>query len=112
MTGSADAWPAARAPRSRPGTRGDAYVDLVTSDYFQSASDLSTVRAIGSNKTAGVAETFSPLNPSSDPAWPYFVVWASRDWAGSGKDVAGLWKTAMANPRTISVDQLPDMTAW
>ncbi|MGC5308748.1 glycosyl hydrolase [Micromonospora zamorensis] len=91
---------------------GDAYVDLVTSDYFQSASDLATVRAIGSGKTAGVAETFSPLNPNSDPAWPYFVVWASRDWNGSGKDVAGLWRTAMANPRTISIDQLPDMSAW
>ncbi|MFB9237206.1 glycosyl hydrolase [Plantactinospora siamensis] len=91
---------------------GDGYVDLVTSDYFQSASDFNTVKAIGTNKTAGVAETFSPLNPNSDPAWPYFVVWASRDWAGSGKDVAGLWKTAMANPRTISIDQLPDITAW
>ncbi|GAA4199481.1 glycosyl hydrolase [Microbispora amethystogenes] len=91
---------------------GDSYVDLVTSDYFQSSGDYSTLKAIGNGKTLGVAETFSPLNPSSDPAWPYFVVWASRDWAGSGKDVQGLWKTAMANPRTISIDQLPDMTRW
>ncbi|MCI4063204.1 cellulose binding domain-containing protein [Micromonospora sp. R77] len=91
---------------------GDAYVDLVTSDYFQSWSDFDTTKAVSSSKTTGVAETFSPLNPSSDPAWPYFVVWASRDWAGSGKDVAGLWKTAMANPKTISIDQLPDMSAW
>ncbi|MFI0901083.1 cellulose binding domain-containing protein [Streptomyces sp. NPDC020983] len=30
------------------------------------------------------------------PAWSYVVVWASRDWAGSGKDVQGLWRTAMA----------------
>ncbi|MDG6106304.1 cellulose binding domain-containing protein [Dactylosporangium aurantiacum] len=91
---------------------GDGYADLVTSDYFQSAGDLTTCKAVGSGKTTGVAETFSPLNPSTDPAWPYFVVWASRDWNGSGKDVAGLWRTAMANPRTISIDQLPDMTAW
>ncbi|MFG1678435.1 hypothetical protein [Micromonospora sp. NPDC049282] len=40
------------------------------------------------------------------------MVWASRDWNGSGKDVAGLWRTAMADPRTISIDQLPDMSAW
>ncbi|GAA3771635.1 glycosyl hydrolase [Micromonospora maritima] len=91
---------------------GDGYVDLVTSDYFQSASDFATTKAVSSAKTTGVAETFSPLNPNSDPAWPYFVVWASRDWNGSGKDVAGLWRTAMANPRTISIDQLPDMSAW
>ncbi|MFF5174167.1 glycosyl hydrolase [Micromonospora sp. NPDC000089] len=91
---------------------GDAYVDLVTSDYFQSWSDFDITKAVSGSKTTGVAETFSPLNPSSDPAWPYYVVWASRDWNGSGKDVAGLWKTAMANPKTISIDQLPDMSAW
>ncbi|MCD0484180.1 cellulose binding domain-containing protein [Streptacidiphilus sp. ASG 303] len=91
---------------------GDAYVDLVTSDYYQGSGDYSTTRAVGSGKTVGVAETFSPLNPSGDPAWNYFVVWASRDWAGSGKDVQGLWRTAMADPRTISLDQLPDMTRW
>ncbi|RKN42800.1 glycosyl hydrolase [Micromonospora endolithica] len=91
---------------------GDAYVDMVTSDYFQSASDLAICRSVGTNKTTGVAETFSPLNPATDPAWPYFVVWASRDWNGSGRDVAGMWRTAMADPRTISIDQLPDMSAW
>lgn len=91
---------------------GDSYADLVTSDYFQSPGDYSTSTSIGTNKTAAIAETFSPLNPGSDPAWSYFVVWASRDWAGSGKDVQGLWKTTMANPKTISVDQLPDMTQW
>ncbi|MFC4146819.1 glycosyl hydrolase [Micromonospora mangrovi] len=91
---------------------GDAYVDLVTSDYFQSWSDFDTTKAVSGSKTTGVAETFSPLNPNSDAPWPYFVVWASRDWTGSGKDVAGLWKTAMANPKTISIDQLPDMSAW
>ncbi|GAA3416684.1 hypothetical protein GCM10018952_45750 [Streptosporangium vulgare] len=91
---------------------GDAYTDLVTSDYFQSWNDHTTLKAIGSNKTVGIAETFSPLNPASDAPWPYFVVWASRDWNGSGKDVQGLWKTAMANPKTISIDQLPDMTKW
>ncbi|MEV4491761.1 cellulose binding domain-containing protein [Micromonospora coxensis] len=91
---------------------GDGYVDLVTSDYFQSWSDFATTKAVSSAKTTGVAETFSPLNPATDAPWPYFVVWASRDWAGSGRDVAGLWRTAMADPRTISIDQLPDMTAW
>ncbi|MFF0306250.1 glycosyl hydrolase [Streptosporangium sp. NPDC004379] len=91
---------------------GDAYTDLVTSDYFQSSGDFNTCRSIGNNKTVGVAETFSPLNPSSDSPWPYFVVWASRDWNGSGKDVQSLWKASMANPRTISIDQLPDITKW
>lgn len=91
---------------------GDGYADLVTSDYYQSWNDFSTATSVGTDKTVGVAETFSPLNPASEPAWPYFVVWASRDWASSGKDVAGLWKTAMANPQTISIDQLPDMTKW
>lgn len=91
---------------------GDNYADLVTSDYYQSAGDLSTCSSIGTGKTTAVAETFSPLDPASDPAWSYFVVWASRDWAGSGKDVQALWKTSMADPRTISVDQLPDMTKW
>ncbi|GII76363.1 hypothetical protein Sru01_13450 [Sphaerisporangium rufum] len=91
---------------------GDAYADLVTSDYFQSWSDYNTTKAVGNNRTVGVAETFSPLNPASDAPWPYFVVWASRDWNGSGKDVAGLWRTAMADPKTISIDQLPDMTRW
>nr|WP_225849033.1 glycosyl hydrolase [Streptomyces sp. HPF1205] len=91
---------------------GDSYADLVTSDYFQSPSDYGICASVGTGKTAAVAETFSPLDAASDPAWSYFVVWASRDWAGSGKDVQGLWKTAMANPKTISVDQLPDMTKW
>lgn len=91
---------------------GDGYADLVTSDYFQSWGDLDTCTAVGSDRTTGVAETFSPLNPASDAPWPYFVVWASRDWSGSGKDVPSLWRTAMADPRTISIDQLPDMSAW
>lgn len=91
---------------------GDAYVDQVTSDYFQSWSDFNTAKAVGNNKTVAVAETFSPLNPATEAPWSYFVVWASRDWTGSGKDVAGLWRTAMANPKTISIDQLPDITKW
>ncbi|BCJ75867.1 hypothetical protein CS0771_54110 [Catellatospora sp. IY07-71] len=91
---------------------GDAYADLVTSDYFQSAGDFATCRSVGTGKTVAVAETFSPLQPASDAAWSYFVVWASRDWAGSGKDVPALWRNAMADPRTISIDQLPDMTRW
>ncbi|WDZ87362.1 glycosyl hydrolase [Micromonospora cathayae] len=91
---------------------GDAYVDQVTSDYYQSWSDHSTCKAVGSNKTVAIAETFSPVNPATEPPWSYFVVWASRDWTGSGRDVPGLWRTAMANPRTISIDQLPDITKW
>ncbi|MBO4269564.1 hypothetical protein GSF24_02675 [Microbispora triticiradicis] len=59
---------------------GDSYVDVVASDYYQSYADFGSLMAVGTNRTLGVAETFSPLNPSSDPAWPYFVVWASRDW--------------------------------
>ncbi|GAA0250426.1 hypothetical protein GCM10010492_58240 [Saccharothrix mutabilis subsp. mutabilis] len=91
---------------------GDAYADLVTSDYFQSSSDFTTAKAVGNGKTVAVAETFSPLDPSSEPPWSYSVVWASRDWAASGKDVPALWRRAMADPRTISIDQLPDITAW
>lgn len=91
---------------------GDAYADLVTSDYYQSSGDFATCRNVGTGKTVGVAETFSPLNPATESAWPYFVVWASRDWASSGKDVPTLWRNAMADPRTITIDQLPDMTRW
>jgi hypothetical protein len=91
---------------------GDAFADLVTSDYYQSTGDFGVCTSVGTGRTAAVAETFGPLDPDRDPAWSYFVVWASRDWAASGKDVQGLWKAAMANPRTISVDQLPDMTKW
>jgi hypothetical protein len=88
---------------------GDAYVDFVTSDYFQSASDLNTCKAIGNNKTVGISETMNQLNPANAPAWPFSVVWASRDWNGTS---ASDWQTAMANPKTISIDQLPDMTQW
>ncbi|MBO4204591.1 glycosyl hydrolase [Micromonospora echinofusca] len=91
---------------------GDSYADLVTSDNYQSWNDHHICTSVGSDKTVAVAETFSPLNPATEPAWSYFVVWASRDWTGSGKDVASLWRTAMVDPRTISIDQLPDTGTW
>ena len=84
---------------------GDQYVDVVSSDYFQSWSDYNTTRAVGSNKVVGIAETMNQLNPASDAPWNFSVVWASRDWnSRSSQD----WITAMANPRSISIDQLPD----
>jgi hypothetical protein len=89
---------------------GDRYVDLVTSDYFQGAGDYSICKAVGAAKTVAIAETFNELDPAKDSPWSYSVVWASRDWGG--KNAEQSWKTAMANPRTISIDQLPDMSKW
>jgi Glycosyl hydrolase family 26 len=89
---------------------GDQYVDLVTSDYFQTAGDFDICKAIGAGKTPAIAETMNIPDPAKDPAWAYSVAWASRDWGGKGAEQS--WKTAMANPKTISIDQLPDMGKW
>lgn len=85
---------------------GDQYVDVVSSDYFQDYNDFNTCKAIGTNKVMAVAETFNQLNPAKDPAWNYSIVWASRDWGGKGAEQS--WKDAMANSKTIAIDQLPD----
>lgn len=52
------------------------------------------------------------LNPASEPAFSYSVVWASRDWGRSGQPVESLWQAAMADAKTITIEQLPDMTQW
>lgn len=89
---------------------GDQYADVVSSDYFQSWSDFNTCKAVGNNKVVAIAETFNQLDPAKDPAWSFSVVWASRDWSGKGAEQS--WRTAMANPKTIAIDQLPDMFNW
>jgi hypothetical protein len=89
---------------------GDTYVDILSGDYDQTATDLKTLQSINSNKIYGVSETFSPINPATEPAFSYFIVWASRDWGTKG--VEEKWKTAMKNPKTVSVEQLPDITKW
>jgi hypothetical protein len=86
---------------------GDAYVDLVTSDYYQNQSHYDKLQQIGNNKTVAVSETFRPLQPASEPPWAYFVVWASRDWVGSRQPVEDLWRSAMADSRTLAIDNLP-----
>jgi hypothetical protein len=85
-------------------------VDVISSDYFQSRSDYDILARIGSDKVLAIAETFNALDPASEPPFNFWVVWASRDWGGKGAEAS--WKRAMANPKTISIDQLPDMTRW
>jgi hypothetical protein len=88
---------------------GDDYADIVGSDYFQSAGDLNALSKIGTNKVLSIPETFAALDPAKDAPWNYWDVWASRDWNGS---VQGTIQTAMANPKTITITDLPDMTKW
>lgn len=90
---------------------GDAYVDVISSDYYQSWNDYNTMRAIGPSKTLGVAETWMALDPAKDPPFSHSVVWASRDWeAAIGfSNVEAHWRTAMGNSRTISIDQVPPL---
>jgi hypothetical protein len=88
---------------------GDQYVDIVSSDYCVTASDLTVCKSIGTNKTVGISETFNQLNPAKAAPWPFSVVWASRDWNSTSKSD---WIAAMKDPRTISVDQIPDITLW
>lgn len=89
---------------------GDDVVDVISSDYYQSWSDYNSMKAIGKNKTLGVAETWFALDPAKDPPFSHSVVWASKDWAdsrhGGTEAVKAAWITAMKDARTISVDQL------
>lgn len=96
---------------------GNSYVDIISGDYTQSWNDLNVMKNMGNNKTVGISETFYALNPASDAGFSFSVVWASRDWADSKSgrtvaDVENAWKNAMSNPKTISKDQLPDMSVW
>lgn len=98
---------------------GDQMVDAVTSDYYQSWNDYNTLRAIGNNKIVGIAETFNALNPANEPPFSFSIVWAFRDCyrtqgqpsSGDVKGCENSWRTAMANSRTISIDQLPDFNS-
>lgn len=86
---------------------GDNMVDIVSSDYFESWNDYNICKAIGNNKVVAITETMNQLNPDNDAPWSFSVVWASRDWnENSERD----WRTAMANSKTISIDQLPDLS--
>jgi hypothetical protein len=99
---------------------GDNMADVVSSDYFQARSDYDLMRGIGSNKVIGIAETFNALDPSKDAPFSFSVVWAFRDcYQQQGKpetgDVKGCqnsWRAAMSNPKTITIDKLPDMSKW
>lgn len=89
---------------------GDTMVDVVGSDYYQSYGDYDTLSSIGTNKIVAIPETFRQLNPDSEPPFAYAIVWASRDWGGQGAEDA--WRRAMANPKTLALENLPDMTRW
>eukprot|EP01106_Pelomyxa_sp_JSP_P001052 TRINITY_DN1156_c0_g1_i1.p2 TRINITY_DN1156_c0_g1~~TRINITY_DN1156_c0_g1_i1.p2 ORF type:complete len:401 (-),score=150.84 TRINITY_DN1156_c0_g1_i1:87-1199(-) len=86
---------------------GDSYADEVSSDYYQSWSDYNYMNGIwGTKKIIAIAETFNELDPASEPPFSDSVTWASRDWHS---DTYGDWKIAMANGKTITIDQLPDL---
>jgi len=89
---------------------GDDQVDVIGSDYFQSQGDYDTMKRISPAKVLSIPETFNALAPGKDPSFSYFTVWASRDWGGKGAEDS--WKASMSNPKTISIDQLPDMSKW
>jgi hypothetical protein len=88
---------------------GDSLVDIISADYTQSAADLAICKAMGNNKVVGQAETMNAINPAKDAPWPFFIVWAARDWNSRSQSD---WVTSMKDPKTISIDQLPDMTKW
>lgn len=98
---------------------GDSMVDIVSSDYYQSWTDYNTLKAIGNNKIVAISETFNELNPASEAPFSFSVVWAFRDCykvqgqpsSGDVKGCENSWRTAMANSKTISIDQLPDFNA-
>jgi hypothetical protein len=91
---------------------GDEYVDIISSDYYWTAADLERLKQIGNkNKVYGISETFNPLIPDKDPRFSYSIGWASRDWGGSS-NFESRWKAAMGNSKTISAENLPDMTKW
>jgi hypothetical protein len=93
---------------------GDDVVDIISSDYAQNQSDFNKMDTMGNNKVLGIAETWMSLIPSKEPPFSFSVVWASRDWAKNnmGVDVPNYWKSSMKDPKTISIDQLPDMSKW
>jgi Glycosyl hydrolase family 26 len=88
---------------------GDDVVDIISGDYTQSQGDFDAMRGMGTSKVVGISETMNQLNPDSAPPFSFSVVWASRDWNGNSEND---WRVAMAHPKTISLDQLPDMSAW
>jgi beta-mannanase len=91
---------------------GDEFIDIISSDYYWKKEDLERLKQIGNkNKVYGISETFNPLNPATDAEWSYYIGWASRDWGGMG-NFDSRWKTAMSNSKTVSIDQLPDMSNW
>jgi hypothetical protein len=90
---------------------GNDVVDLITTDYFATQTDMNICKNMGNNKTLAVPETFNPLDPAKEPAWSFSVVWASRDWNSDGR-VQKMWKTTMDNEKSIILDELPDMSDW
>jgi len=90
---------------------GDNCVDIVVSDYCESKSEYDQlVNLTGGHKMVALAETMNAPDPDkvlSQTPWAYWVTWARRDWNSRSNDDM---KRAIANGKTITLDQLPDLT--
>ena len=80
-------------------------VDVLATDYLDSAADYNALRVLcGGSKLIAIAETMNPpmAGPSisSNAPWDYWVTWARRDW--NSKSAADLTR-AMADPLTITL---------
>ena len=89
---------------------GDNMVDIVVSDYCEKKQEYDElVNLTKGKKMVGLAETMNAPDPDKvlgTTPWVYWVTWARRDWNSRSNDDM---KRAMANPKTISIDKLPEI---
>ncbi len=92
---------------------GDDCVDVVVSDYNEKKQDFDDLtRLTNGRKMVALAETMNAPDPSrvlTDTPWVYWVTWARRDWHKESNDDM---KKAIANPLTLTLDRLPDVSKW
>lgn len=89
---------------------GDNKVDLVVSDYCEKKSEYDElVQLTSGRKMVALAETMNAPDPEkvlTEIPWAYWVTWARRDWNKRSPDDM---KLAMAHPKTITLDKLPNL---
>jgi hypothetical protein len=89
---------------------GDAYVDVVVSDYATSANTYNSMRSNFPKKLLALAECNQPDDPNNTSyMWDYFVTWANFPQTKSSPSYLN---NVYNNPKVITLDKLPNLANY
>ena len=116
-------WVYTKQPNDDAFYPGDAYVDIVGRDYYDTGNHTSVVNEFtsisskfGNKKMTTITECGSfpdPDNLTNDAAkWSWYMVWAGDFVRSSTYNSLDLWKKAFASSYVLTLDEMPNLKTY